>query len=301
MEIETLEQFVTLAEHLHFRRTAESARISPSTLSRNITELEAEVGARLFERNRRQVALTPAGEAYLVKVADVLYSLDDAAREARRVAGGDAERLRIGHGDALAVTLLRAALPVLHARRPAVILEVIEAPSAELIDGLIRHRLDLALVWPPIHGPGLIDEPVGEDPLLAVVPLGHRLAKRSTVGVADLAGEPLVVSLRTACPGLHDRVVTAFRDVGAEPIICEQATTNASLLLLVAAGLGVTLVPASAAAHADIEGLVALPLDDPSVTIPLHLCWRRGEDNPATLAARTAIFEQASERTARAG
>lgn len=302
MEMMQLEHFVLLAEHLHYRRAASLSGVSASTLSRQITDLESEVGARLFERNRRGVRLTAAGRVFLPEVQETLHRLRFAAIEARRVGAGAAERVRIGHGDALAVRVLQHALPVVREEHPDLRLQVVEAPSTRLYDRLCRSELDLALVRPPLAD-GLVGELLCLERLVAVVPAGSVLARRKRLRADDLLGEPLVVPERTMSPGEHDAVMAALGAVGSAAEVAEEASSTASLLLMIGAGLGVGLVAEGAVEHLDVDGVVALPLAG-SPSVELWASWREGHETPVVKsvlnAVRAAVADIAGPR-ARAG
>jgi DNA-binding transcriptional LysR family regulator len=290
MELSQLEYFVVLAEHLHYRHAALAAGTSPSTLSRQIADLEADLDTRLFERNRRQVRLTPAGEAFLLDARATLHRLRFAAVEARRIGRGDQGRLRVGHGDAVAVHILQVALPALRLAHPGMRLQVVEAPSTRLIDELGSGRIDLALVRPPVHRPGLEDEWLCDEAFVVVVPAGHRLAGRRRLRVADLGGEALIVPERESNPGAYDAVMAVFTAARVPVDVAEESTTSLSTLLMVGAGLGVALVAESATVHADVDGLVVVPLAG-SPTIGLHAAWRAGEQEVGVRDLRLAVLD----------
>ncbi|HET9689957.1 MAG TPA: LysR substrate-binding domain-containing protein [Acidimicrobiales bacterium] len=287
MEVTQLELFVLLAEHLHFRRAAALSGVSASTLSRRISDLEVEVGVRLFERNRRAVRLTPAGRVFLPDAQETLHRLRFAAMEARRVGAGAAERVRIGHGDAAAVEILQRALPQLRASHPDVRLQVTEAPSSRLAERLRVGELDLALLRAPVPA-GVRSEALVSEELVAVVPTDSPLAQRRRVRAADLLEFTLVVPERTNSPGEHDAVMAALGASGSALAVAEEASSTASLLLMVGAGLGVGLVPQAAMRHADVAGVAVVPLATRAV-VELWLAWPHDEPSPAVRDAIAAV------------
>lgn len=284
MELVQLEHFVVLAEQLHFRRAATVAGVSASTLSRQINELERDIDTRLFERNRRQVRLTPAGQAFLADAQATLHRLRFAAIDARRIGRGEQERLRIAHGDAIAVQLLQVALPRLRAAHPEVRLQLVEGPSARMLEAVAAREVDLALIRPPIHDAGVEGQHLCDETMVVAVPSTHRLGARRRIRLADLAGEPLVVPQRSMSPGDYDAVMAAFAAARVPPDIAEEATTTVSLLLMVGAGLGVALVPASSARHTDLDGVTFAQLSGGPAMVALHAAWRGGEDAATVLA-----------------
>lgn len=301
MELVQLEHFVVLAEQLHFRRAAAVAGISASTLSRQINELEADIDARLFERNRRQVRLTPAGQAFLVDAQATLHRLRFAALDARRIGRGEQERLRIGHGDAVALEVLQLALPQLRTTHPDVRLQVSEATSAQLVEAVSSRELDIALVRPPVHHAGVEEEHVCDELVVAVLPGTHRLSGRRRLRVTELAGESLVVPPRAQSPGEYDLVMSTFAAAKVPPDVAEEASNTASLLLLVAAGLGVALAPVCATHHFDLGGIAVVSLAGSPALLPLHVVWRAGEEESAGAALRKAVGAAVGELASRPG
>ena len=293
MELSQLRNFVILAEHLHFRRAAAVVGVSASTLSRQISELEADLDVRLFERNRRQVVLTPAGEAFLRETQVVLHRLRFASIDARRVARGEQVRIRIGHGDSIGLVLLERALPRLRAKCPDVRLEVAEAPTTELLERLVARTLDLALVRPPVHAAGIDDVHLCDERLVVALPSGHRLAEAERVDIADLDGEPLVVPPRPGAPGAYDTIIGLFADAHVRANVVEEGSTAASLLLLVAAGLGVAITPYHSTRHFDSDNMTVRPLAGRPATLPLHVAWR-GDDANEALPLLRAVLESAA-------
>ncbi|MCU4185456.1 LysR family transcriptional regulator [Acidiferrimicrobium sp. IK] len=291
MELAQLENFVVLADHLHFRRAASLTGVSASTLSRQIGDLERDLGFRLFERNRRQVSLTPAGEVFLAETRAVLHRLRFAVIDAGRIARGEQARLRIGHGDAVGLALLQATLPRLREKYPDMRLVVVEAPTAELLDGVIARSVDVALVRPPVHGDGLEHQALCEEELVVALPAGHGLCEQARVAVQDLAGEALVVPPRSASPGAFDVIMGIFAAARVQANVVEEATTDASVLLLVGAGLGVAVTPVFSTRHYEPGGVEVRPLARPA-RLPLHMAWR-SEDRSSALPVLRGLLEAA--------
>lgn len=295
MELAQLENLVILSEHLHFRRAAVAAGVSASTLSRQIGDLEADLDVRLFDRNRRQVSLTPAGRMYVDEAKAVLHRLRFAAIDARRVARGEQESLRIGHGDAVGLALLQLALPRLRASFRDLRLEVVEAPSEDLLDRLVARSIDVALIRPPVRVDGLADEHLCEEELVVVLPVGHRLAGERPVSMADLAGEPLVVPPRSLAPGAYDMIMAQFTGHRVRPEVIQEGSTASSVMLLVAAGLGVAVMPVFSTYHIDLNGIEVRPLAGPSATLALHAAWRDTDDLETISPFRTFLAEAVEE------
>jgi DNA-binding transcriptional LysR family regulator len=284
MNIRQLEAFVAVAETLHFGRAAERLHLSQSALSRQITQLEQELGVVLLRRSRHGVELHPAGHAYLRGLREPLRLLERASDLARRTERGEAGELRIGHVDSSAYELLPAALRRFREARPAVSLTVEEASSGVILNGLIARRLDVGLVRPPIHPHVLQHQLVVEEPFVLALQQDHPLADHQTVELRALAGEDLVIPPRREVPELHDRIVQLCVGAGFTPNLAYEATPLASVLPVVAAGLGVALVPDGLSRHFRAPGLIYRPLHEQGATLELHVAWRRDDDAPLVRA-----------------
>ena len=310
METRQLRYFVAVAETRHFGRAAERLQIAQSPLSQAIRQLEAQLGAPLFERTTRRVDLTAAGEALLPEAVRILASLDAARDQVGRVAAGALGRLRIGatglatyrHVPEL-VRRLTADLPGLELAFSTDML----TPSLEA--ALADHRIDLAVLRPPVTDAGLAHHVLARERLVLAVPADHRLATGPTPGgegrprsvhapapvplaeLADLAHDDFVVY---AAPGsvVGEAAARACRAAGFTPRRTHDADQTSIVLALVAAGVGVALLPSSVLAVA-VEGVRYLEIHeldeaDP-VTTDVALAWRRDDPQPA-LARALAVL-----------
>jgi DNA-binding transcriptional LysR family regulator len=183
-----------------------------------------------------------------------------------------------------------AALLAFREVRPGVRIELDEAGTAELVEAMLQGRLDAAFVRSPVQSiQGLVVDPVLDEPMLAALPVGHRLARtgRSPLSLRVLGTEPFILYRRPAGPGLYDAIVAACRAAGFTPTVAQEAPRLPSTLSLVAAGLGITIVPASMERIA-IPGVAFRSLQDyPGLSAPLHLALRR-----AGLSATAARFRE---------
>jgi len=282
MELRHLRYFVAVAEELHFRRAAERLHMSQPPLSQQIRRLEEEVGATLLVRNQRRVELTAAGTAYLTRAREILLAVEDAAREARRVQRGEVGRLAVGFVGSALYSVVPELLRAFRERHPEVALRLHELGTTEQLRRLEDGRLDLGFIRAPGARPGLSIETVLREPVVAALPDVHPLARRGEVRVAQLAGEPLVLMTRAGAPGLRAALAPVTDGLGEDAIVQEVAEMQ-TLIGLVAAGVGVSLVPESVRALAR-AGVVYRPLDGEAPTVALSAAWRTGDDSPVLAA-----------------
>ena len=237
--------FVAVAEELHFRRAAERLHMSQPPLSNQLRRLEEELGCPLMTRSRRRVELTPAGEAFLADARRVLAGLDEAAETARRIHAGRAGRLRVSFVGSALLSLVPNVVRRYRAARPDVELQLRERSTEEQLRELRAGSIDVALVALPVDAPDLRTEVVLREPAIAALPARHPLAKLRRVPLAQLAAEPLVLFPRDQAPGLHDRLLASLSGPDGGPTVAQYAPETQTIVALVAAEIGVSLVGAS--------------------------------------------------------
>src|SRR6266481_2357836 len=255
MELRHLRYFVAVAEEGHVTRAAERLGIQQPPLSQQIRALEAELQVQLFRRKPRGVELTQAGQALFAEALAILRQVDHAVTAARRTARGEAGR--IGLGFTSSASFHRFVPQVIRDYRethPLVGLSLEESGTGELVAALLEERLDAAFVRSPITtsagGPaeGIAVHSVLEEAMVAALPAGHALAAGPAarpLALAALMTETFILYRRPLGPGLYDAIIAACQRAGYSPQIGQEAPRMLSTLSLVAAGLGVTLIPAS--------------------------------------------------------
>jgi DNA-binding transcriptional LysR family regulator len=235
---------VALAETLNFRRAAERLHIAQPPLSVSIRRLEEELGAALVVRERRGIRLTPAGEAVLAHARQIVFHSEQVKRAAASASGGTSGRLRIAFVGSAAYSLFPRVLPVFRDRFPNVELELRESTTTQMLRQVAQGDVDLALVrYPVIEATTAVLRPVESDVLVAALPGACPLARKRTLRLADLAGEPFVAYSATAAMNLRAQVVAACQAAGFTPRIVQEAVQVQTVLSLVGSGLGVALVP----------------------------------------------------------
>lgn len=278
MELRHLRYFVVLAEELHFGRAARRLAISQPPLSVAIRQLEESVGARLFERNSKEVRLTPAGGVLQNSARLLLRQAEEAALEARDVSQGSAGRLRIGFVGAMLYRGLPQALAKFQAKHPAVRITLAELNSGEQIAELLHDRLDVGFVHTSRMPAELRHALLVSEPFVACLPVGHRLARRRKVATASLRDEPFVLFSRNASPDYHERILSICADAGFRPEVRHEVRHWLSVVSLVSQGMGVALVP-SALRHAALRGAVFRPLEEEVSRSDAYCVWREGPEN----------------------
>ncbi|AMM24379.1 LysR family transcriptional regulator [Variovorax sp. PAMC 28711] len=278
MELRHLRYFVVLAEELHFGRAARRLAISQPPLSVAIRQLEDSVAARLFERNSKEVRLTPAGVALQASARRLLRQAEDAATEARDVSQGSAGRLRIGFVGAMLYRGLPQALARFRAAHPAVRITLAELNSGEQMTELLHDRMDIGFVHTSRMPAELRHMLLLSEPFVACLPAGHRLARRRTVSLAGLRDEPFVLFSRNASPDYHERILSICADAGFRPEVRHEVRHWLSVVSLVSQELGVALVP-DAMRHAALRGAVFRPLEEEVARSDAYGVWRDGPVN----------------------
>jgi DNA-binding transcriptional LysR family regulator len=243
MELRHLRSFLVVADELHFSRAARRLHMAQSPLSQQIQRLERELGVQLFRRNRRRVELTDAGLAMLDHARRALDHAEQAAGAARAAGAGRAGRLDVGFLATAALALLPAVLPLFREAAPGATLRLTEAGSQDLLQALHRGELDVAFTRPPVPTAELSTTVVWREPVIAVLPAAHRLCAGPNLDLADLRDEDFVTFPRWSAPEFYDHLLAACHDAGFAPRIVQEALAMPTVVGLVAAGLGVALVP----------------------------------------------------------
>ena len=289
MDLRQLRYFVTVAEEGSVTRAAERLHIAQQSLSQQIRSLEAELGAPLFERSSRGVALTDVGAVLLREGRPVLAQTERAVEAARRAARGEGSVLRVGFLSSVANYMLPPIVRAFRARHPEVTLHVEDASIAMLVERLRAGELDAGVSRPPLVE-DLETEVVLREPVAAVLPAGHPLATREQLALAELADEPWVLTPRASWPPWHRKYDEDYARAGFRPRVVQRATTPQNLLALVAAGVGVTRLPLSSRTLRD-SGVSFVPLTDDEAEVVV--VWRPTNRNPAVAALRALVRDVA--------
>lgn len=287
MELRHLRYFAAVADTRHFGRAAERLHMAQPALSQSIRQLEAELGTPLFARTTRQVRLTPAGEFLRGEAARILTAVEDCARGVRRIAEGRQGLVRIAFTGSAAHNQLPRMARIVKRELPGLALEIhADLLTPAQVEGLTDGSLDLGVLRPPMAGEGLRLRTIESEPLVLAVAADHRLASEPVISMADLRTEPFVLFAGTSS-AVNEAVLRSCREAGFVPHREHEAAGISVQLPLVAAALGIALVPASVRA-APLAGVVFRDVTD-AATVDLALAWRADESNPAVLSILDAL------------
>lgn len=290
VDLRRMRYFIAVAEELHFGRAATRLHMAQPPLSRQIRQLEASVGTRLLDRSRRGVTLTTAGRVFLEEARATVRQADRAVERARRAARGETGRLAVGFIDAAIYSVVPPVVRRFSQEYPAVELSVTELRIPDQIREVGEGRLHAGFVHPPVSDPRLAVESMFTEPLTVALPTGHRLAGLAEVDLADLAGTPLVQFPREINPPLFDDIVGLCRAAGFTPPSLREASPKQTIIGLVAAGLGASLLPASLE-NLRRDGVVYRPLAGPGLAVDTSVIWRRTDRDPALHAFLRVVRE----------
>jgi len=293
MELRHLKYFVAVAEELNFRRAAEVVHIAQPALSQQIKQLEDELGVALFVRSRHKVALTAAGASFYASAQMILREARRAVVDARAVEQGEAGRITLGFVSSAAISVLPSLLAFIRAQLPRAEVELKELAPGEQIDALYHDQLDLGLFHAELKDALFETAVVSRERLIVALPGANRFARRKQIDIREVAEETVIIPARHATPGYFERARAVFQAAGVMPERIYHTSLLQTGVLLVGAGLGISLVPESFQ-RMKVQGVAYRPLTDASPTIDLIAAWRR--DNTSPLLGR--IAEEIRKRNA---
>jgi DNA-binding transcriptional LysR family regulator len=282
MELRHLRYFVAVGEEQHFGRAAKRLHVAQPPLSRQIQDLESEMGFLLFDRLPRGVRLSTAGKVFLSDARRILEDVEDAKRRAERIADGQAGTLRIGIAMALSWHgVVVDSFREFRRRQPDVELVVHHLLSVHQVDAVLADRLDVgfAATITPWHK-DLAHRQFAQERLLLAVPKGHPLTRLRRIRLRDLRNMPFVGFQRWANPALHDELMQACARGGlTAPRIVQEATDRDTQLGLVQCQIGIAWQTESIRWHCP-RGLVLLPVVDMNLRVPYNLIWKKDNSSP---------------------
>jgi DNA-binding transcriptional LysR family regulator len=296
MELRHLRYFLAVAEELNFTRAAKRLNIAQPPLTQQIKALEAEIGVTLFDRTGYRVELTDAGRSFVPQVARILADVRNAVLVAQRAAAGEVGHVRVGFTESASFNpLVTAAFRNFRVAYPEVELSLEESPSTVLATALREGRIDAAFVRPPLRtDEGIALHLIDEEEMVVAVPSSHPLAQRPDLEIKDLADETFVLYPRTERPGLADTVIAACEKAGFVPKVKQYTPQLSSTINLVAASLGISIVPSSMRGLQP-QAVTYKSLRDQKLTALLGVAHRTGESSAPILrfveTARAATLD----------
>jgi DNA-binding transcriptional LysR family regulator len=276
MELRHLKYFVAVAEELNFARAARRVHIAQPSLTKQIQQLEQELGFPLLYRTKKKVELLDTGYVLLDEAQRLLRQAENAIQSARRTHTGESGRLTIGFSSSAAPDVLPRILQRYHALYPKVVVDLLEIVNFKNAESLLDSAMSVALARSPtfLSRELFCFETIQHERFVVALPDSHRLAKQKSVRIESLASEPLIVPPLQPGWGYADSIFQTFRDYGIVPLIAEEATGALPVVTLVAGGFGVALVPASLG-NFSLPGVTYRPIKGPCRTSDLTLVWRR--------------------------
>lgn len=296
IDLRLLRYFIAVAEEGHLTKAAQRIGIQQPPLSQQIRVLEKELGVTLFTRLPRGMELTESGHALLADARAILAQLDTTVASVRRIAQGKMGRIGVGFTESASLhPFVHGVIRAFRAAAPDVALSVEESNTTELVEALRHKQLDLAFVRSPVgDASGLVMESMLVEDMVVALPAGHPLAtdgRKQQIALAALAEESFIMTRRPSGPGLYDTIIAACHAAGFSPHVMQEARKNLSTLSLVAAGLGVAVIPASMT-RVNAEGIRYFRLADaPDLKAPLHLAYREGETSGAVALMRSEALK----------
>ncbi len=275
MELRHLRYFVAVAEQRSFTRAAERVRVAQPALSQQIRQLEQELGVALFERDTRPLELTEAGALFFERAQSVLRAVIAAAADARRTGSGRLGRVSIGFVSSSMYVVLPQVISAFRTCYPEVEVSFHEMIAAQIAEGLSDHTIDVGFSRPALTSGDLEQKVLVEEPYAVALPSQHRLASKKAIAIAELAGEPFILHPRFPGPSVTDTIFEACAAAGFEPRGVQEASHMVTILGLIAADVGVSLVPESMLQF-PWRRVQFVPLKPPVPVATLTVAWRKG-------------------------
>jgi DNA-binding transcriptional LysR family regulator len=311
MDLRQLRYFVAVAEELHFGHAARRLRIAQPALSRQIQALEKDLLVQLLFRNRRRVQITPAGQVFLDRARLILARTDEAVLAAQRAGGGVSGTLNLGFVGSATYDVLPGVLREFLQAAPHVDLTLSEMTVHAQIEALTEKRIDIGLLRLPARTEGLVFRTIAREPLYVALPSSHRLAQLPAVALSALSEEAFVLYPDHPRPSWTEYVIGLCQQAGFRPVVVQRTVEIQTTLSLVAAGIGVSIVPKCignlqrkdvvfrrlAGVRARTELLAAYREHDPSPVVQtfLKVLWRRVRAQSRGLSSRNHRPTQSEE------
>ncbi|WP_446743810.1 LysR family transcriptional regulator [Silvibacterium acidisoli] len=282
MEIRHLRSFIAVARHLNFGRAARELHLSQPALSAQIKALEEDIGVQLLSRNRRSVSLTQAGASLLHDAQHLLEQLNESRERARAISSGEIGHLRIAFVASATVQIVPAIALAFRKRYPRVTLDLKNLPTVAQVEALRLRTLEAGFVRLPLHVPKLTVTPLHSEPFAMVLSKTHRLARKRALSVADLANEPFIAYAERLAPGFYQEWTGICRRAKFTPVVIQETSEMDTALALVAAGMGVAILPLGIASRYR-DSLLVKPLTSEKIQSQIGIAVAEEARDPLVL------------------
>lgn len=279
IEIRHLRYFIAVAEELHFGRAAERLNMSQPPLSQQIQKLEERLGFQLFHRTKRRVQLTAPGQVFLGESRQVLDRLERAIRTGQQASRGEHGALAVGFVSSAIYSALPSILRRFRQLLPDVDVSLRELSAGQQGDWLENNRLDIGIVRSEIENPDLEYVTILEEPFIIVLPENHKQSKERVISLHTLSREPFILFPRSLAPGLYDQIINLCQQARFSPRVVQEAIQMQTIVGLVAAEIGVAIVPRSLQ-NLQRPGVVYKPLKGPAPKSTISLVYRKNDPSP---------------------
>jgi DNA-binding transcriptional LysR family regulator len=286
VELRHVRYFIAVAEYLNFSKAAQQLHIAQPPLSRQIRQLEEDLGVTLFLRNKRRVALTKAGQIFLDEARKLVVQAGHAMEAARHAQKGESGIVRIGIASGLGGVISRAVFE--HRRRlPVIDIECRDVFSSFQNEALRKGEIDIGFLRPPVDQINLDCELLFEEEFVVVLPRTHHLAKRRFLRLKDIADEPLIVFDRSFSSGLYDKILGLYSRAGMTPhlTVTHVEAHEEAGAIMVASGKAI-FMGVGAIVNRSVSGidLVSIRLSEPEARIEVYMAWRKNEQSTAVFS-----------------
>lgn len=302
MELRHLRYFIAVAEELHFGRAAQRLHIAQQPLSRQIRDLEAELAVQLFYRTKRTVRLTEVGQAFLIEARRTLQQAERAILIAKQASRAEIGQFAVGFTGPALNSVLPRMIRLFKEQYPQVKLALERLQTPEQVDALMDSRIQVGLLHPPIENDMLILETLHREGLVVALPDTHPLAQGTPrpISVRELANESFILYPRAVGPVLYDRIINLCQQAGFSPRVVQEVVPQQTILGLVSAEIGISLLHASAKAVTPV-GVVTRALVEPTPELELAIAWHPETTNPVLPAflaiVRAVALDQSCDST----
>ena len=291
IELRQLRYFVAVAEELNFGRAATRLKITQPSLSRQIQKLERELAVKLVERIPPQIKLTPSGELFLVEVRQILARVDRGIKVAQKASRGEIGQLKIGFQGSAVYDIIPNSISAFRESFPAVEVAIQPMRTKAQIEAIENDDLDLGFVVPPIDNSNIEVETIFQEPVVVVLPENHPLATETELTIAALADEPLILASRDRGCGLFEEIFNLYYQANLRPNVIYAAREMQVMLGFVAAGMGISLLPAYVQ-NLQRLGVVYRNLKPNPPLVELAIAWKLDSKQPILKAFLEIIKQQ---------